>query len=229
MRVLRGYGFCAVDRVVVAGFVRRLFGGGRPGVERSVVVVSGLPRSGTSMLMGMLAAGGMEVLADGVRAPDDDNPLGYFELERVKQLQTGLDTAWIGEARGKCVKVISYFLKHLPAGEHYRIVFVRRDLAEVLASQRRMLERRGDSRADPTADARLAGAFAAHLSKVDRELNARADCDVLHVDHRAAIGTPRAVAEQVNTFLNEHLDVDRMAEAVDPRLYRQRAGEESDI
>ena len=181
------------------------------------------------MLMGMLAAGGMEVLADGGRAPDDDNPLGYFELERVKRLQTGLDTAWIAEARGKCVKVISYFLKHLPACEHYRIVFVRRDLGEVLASQRRMLERRGDSRADPTADAKLHGAFAAHLSKVDRELNARADCEVLHVDHRAAIGTPRAVAEQVNAFLDEHLDVDRMAEAVDPRLYRQRAGEASAI
>ena len=128
----------------MAGFLRRLFGGGRRGVERSVVVVSGLPRSGTSMLMGMLAAGGMETLADGVRAPDDDNPLGYYELERVKQLQTGVDTAWLGDARGKCVKVISYFLKYLPSDEHYRIVFVRRDLAEVLASQRTMLPRRGE-------------------------------------------------------------------------------------
>lgn len=208
----------------MAGLLRRLFGGGRPGVEQSVVVVSGLPRSGTSMLMAMLAGGGMEVLTDGVRVADEDNPRGYYELERVKQLQTGMDTAWLGDARGKCVKVISYFLKHLPAGEHYRIVFVRRDLAEVLASQRRMLERRGEPVGDPAEDGRLAGAFAAHLGKVERELAARIDCEVLHVEHRAVIESPRAVADQVNRFLGEHLDVDRMAAAVDPRLSRQRAG-----
>ena len=180
------------------------------------------------MLMRMLADGGMEMLADGVRAPDDDNPLGYHELERVKQLQTGMDTAWLRDARGKCVKVISYFLKHLPAGERYRVVFVRRDLAEVLASQRRMLERRGESGGDAAEDGRLEGAFAAHLSKVERELAARTDCEVLYVDHRAVIESPRAAAEQVNRFLEERLDVDRMAAAVDPRLYRQRAGGESD-
>lgn len=215
----------AVRWAVVAGFLSRLFGGGRRGVERSVVVVSGLPRSGTSMLMGMLAAGGMETLADGVRAPDDENPRGYFELERVKQLQTGVDTAWLRNARGKCVKVISYFLKHLPSGERYRIVFVRRNLAEVLASQRRMLERRGESGGDPAEDRRLAGAFAAHLSKVERAVAARDDCKVLYVEHRAAIESPRAVAERVNRFLGGRLNVERMAEAVDPRLYRQRASE----
>ena len=171
----------------------------------------------------------MEAVSDGVRAADEDNPRGYYELERVKQLQTGMDTAWLGEARGKCVKVISYFLKHLPAGEHYRIVFVRRDLAEVLASQRRMLERRGEPAGDPAEDGRLAGAFAAHLSKVERELAARTDCEVLYVEHRAAIESPRAVAEALNRFLDERLDVDRMAAAVDPRLYRQRASDWSDV
>ena len=181
------------------------------------------------MLMAMLAGGGMEAVADGVRAADEDNPRGYYELERVKQLQTGMDTAWLGEARGKCVKVISYFLKHLPAGEHYRIVFVRRDLAEVLASQRRMLERRGEPVGDPAEDRRLAGAFAAHLSKVERELAARTDCEVLYVEHRAAVESPRAVAEELNRFLDERLDVDRMAAAVDPRLYRQRASDRSDV
>ncbi len=213
----------------MAGFLRRLFGGGRRGVERSVVVVSGLPRSGTSMLMGMLAAGGMETLADGVRAPDDDNPLGYYELERVKQLQTGVDTAWLGDARGKCVKVISYFLKYLPSDEHYRIVFVRRDLAEVLASQRTMLARRGEPVGDSAEERRLAGVLAAHLSKVERGLAARTDCKVLYVDHRAAIESPRVVARQVNRFLDKKLDVDRMTAAVDSRLYRQRVGEETAV
>ena len=179
------------------------------------------------MLMGMLAAGGMETLTDGVRAPDDDNPRGYFELERVRQLQTGMDTAWLGEARGRCLKVISYFLKHLPPDERYRVVFVRRNLVEVLASQRRMLERRGEPAGDAGEDGRLQGAFAAHLSKVERALAARADCRVLYVEHRAAIETPRSVAEEVNRFLDGRLDVDRMASAVDPLLYRQRAGEES--
>ncbi len=210
----------------MAGFLRRLFGGGRPAAGQAVVVVSGLPRSGTSMLMGMLAAGGMEPLTDGVRAPDDDNPRGYFELERVRQLQTGMDTAWLREARGRCVKIVSYFLKHLPSGEHYRIVFLRRDLAEVLASQRRMLERRGEPAGDAGEDGRLADAFAAHLTRVDRELAARADCEVLYVDHRSVIANPRAAAARVNRFLDVRLDVDRMAAAVDPRLYRQRAGEE---
>ena len=213
----------------MAGFLRRLFGGDRCGVERSVVVVSGLPRSGTSMLMGMLAAGGMETLVDGVRAPDDDNPLGYYELERVKQLQTGVDTAWLGEARGKCVKVISYFLKYLPSDEHYRIVFVRRDLAEVLASQRTMLARRGEPVGDSAEERRLAGVLAAHLSKVERGLAARTDCRVLYVDHRAAIESPRVVARQVNRFLDNKLDVDRMTAAVDSRLYRQRVGEETAV
>ena len=208
----------------MAGFLRRLLGR-RSGVERSVVVVSGLPRSGTSMIMGMLAAGGMEALTDGVRAPDDDNPRGYFELERVKQLRTGMDTAWLRGARGKCVKVISYFLKHLPSGEDYRVVFVRRSLAEVLASQRRMLERRGESGGAAAEERRLAGVFAAHLTKVERELEARADCAVLYVDYRAAIENPRTAAEHVNRFLEERLDVDRMAAVVDPRLYRQRANE----
>ena len=180
------------------------------------------------MLMGMLVAGGLEALTDGARAPDDDNPGGYFELERVKLLQTGMDTAWLREARGKCVKVISYFLKHLPLGERYRIVFVRRNLAEVLASQRRMLARRGESGGDAADEGRLAGAFAAHLTKVDRELAARTDCTVLYVDHRAVIEHSRAVVEEVNRFLDERLDVDRMVAAVDPRLYRQRAEEESD-
>lgn len=213
---------------VVAGLLRRLVGDRRPGVAQSVVVVSGLPRSGTSMLMGMLAAGGMEALTDGVRAPDDDNPRGYFELERVKQLQTGMDTVWLREARGKCVKVISYFLKHLPLGERYRIVFARRNLAEVLASQRRMLERRGEPVGDKAEEGRLAGAFAAHLTKAERELAARADCAVLYVDHRAVIEHPRVVAEEVNRFLDGRLDVDRMVAAVDPGLYRQRAAEASD-
>ncbi len=113
-------------------FLRRLFGGGPPGVDESVVVVSGLPRSGTSMLMGMISAGGLEEVVDGIREADDDNPKGYHKLETVKDLDKSGDTAWLDDARGKVVKVISFLLQHLPATHHYKIVFVRRSLPEVL-------------------------------------------------------------------------------------------------
>ena len=178
------------------------------------------------MLMGMLAAGGMETLADGVREPDEDNPRGYHELEQVKQLDNGGDSAWVAGARGKCVKVISFLLRHLPVGEHYKIVFVRRNLQEVLASQRRMLQRRGEHPGD-VGDPQMEQMFAAHLSRVERELAERDNCEVLYVEHRTVINSPRTVAEEVSRFLDGRPDVGRMAEAVDPRLYRNRAGSES--
>ena len=106
-----------------------------------IVVVSGLPRSGTSMMMQMLEAGGMEVMTDGLRAADEDNLKGYFEYETVKALHT--DRNWLPEARGKAVKIISELLKYLPETQTYRIIFLRRALEEVLASQDRMLVRRG--------------------------------------------------------------------------------------
>ena len=178
------------------------------------------------MLMGMLAAGGMETLADGVREPDEDNPRGYHELEQVKRLEKGGDSAWVAGAHGKCVKVISFLLRHLPVGQHYKIVFVRRNLQEVLASQRQMLERRGERPGD-VGDPQMEKMFAAHLSRVERELAERDNCEVLYVEHRTAIASPRTVAEQVSRFLDGRPDVDGMAAAVDPRLYRNRAGSES--
>ena len=203
------------------GFLRRLFGGASPGVEHSVVVVSGLPRSGTSMLMGMIASGGIAEVVDGVRQADDDNPKGYHEHEGVKDLDKQGDTGWLDDARGKCVKVISFLLQHLPADHHYKIVFVRRDLKEVLASQRKMLDRRGEAggEADDEAMARM---FAAHLSKVERQLAARPNCEVLYVDHRATLHDPGAVAAEVNSFLGGSLDVDKMTGVVDDQLYRNR-------
>jgi hypothetical protein len=204
------------------GFLSRLFGDGVPDVDHSVVVVSGLPRSGTSMLMGMLAAGGLETVVDGIREADDDNPKGYHELEQVKELDKDGDTSWLDGARGKCLKVISFLLQHLPSSYHYKIVFVRRNLQEVLASQRKMLERRGvpGGTAD---DEEMAKLFAAHLTKMERQLAARPNCEVLYVDHRAALNSPREVATQVNRFLGDRLDVDKMTEVVDQQLYRNRA------
>src|SRR3990172_6980314 len=106
-----------------------------------IVVVSGLPRSGTSMMMRMLEGGGVPILADGERTADIDNPKGYFELERIKDLETETDKSYLRAARGKAVKVISFLIKDLPDENDYRIVFMRRDLGEVLASQQKMIDR----------------------------------------------------------------------------------------
>ena len=202
--------------------LRRLFGGGRPDVENSVVIVSGLPRSGTSMLMAMIAAGGLETVVDGIREADDDNPRGYHELERVKELDKDGDTTWLDEAHGKCVKVISFLLQHLPDKHHYKIVFVRRNLQEVLSSQQKMLERRGEAPGH-SDDKEMARMFAAHLSKVEQQLKNRSNCEVLYVEHRATLQTPSEVALKVGQFLGDRLDVEKMTSVVDDQLYRNRA------
>src|SRR5687767_8101595 len=111
-------------------------------MNQEIFVVSGLPRSGTSMMMNMLRAGGLELLVDDRRTSDEDNPEGYFELEAVKK--THLDSSWVDAAPGKLVKVVSEHLRQLPSTHTYRVVFMRRKLDEVLASQRQMLIRRGN-------------------------------------------------------------------------------------
>ena len=149
-----------------------------------IIVVSGLPRSGTSLMMKMLAAGGLPLLVDGLREPDDDNPEGYFELERVKALVTG-DDAWLAEARGHAVKVISSLLKFLPGTYSYRVILMQRRMSEVLASQRRMLMRRGEP-VDTLSDEKLAVISVRHLQQV-QSLAGRA---AQH--HRSAGGLQRA-------------------------------------
>ena len=184
-----------------------------------VVVVSGLPRSGTSMMMRMLEAGGIPAQTDARRTPDADNPHGYFEDERVKDLAR--DSSWIADAGGKSVKVISALLKHQPKGPRYKVIFLRRELDEVLASQAAMLVRRGKS-ADASADARLRSSFAKHLEALKAELAARPDVDVLYVDYAGVVRDPAAQAAIVNRFLGGALDERAMAAAVEPQLYRQR-------
>ena len=122
-----------------ASLIRRLRRG------RPIVVVSGLPRSGTSMAMKMIAAGGLPVVTDGLRHADASNPNGYYEFEHVKNLDKAGDLSWLAEARGKAVKIISFLITYLPEAYDYRVVFMQRDLSEVIASQNRMLDARGDT------------------------------------------------------------------------------------
>ena len=170
-------------------------------------------------MMQMLAAGGIPPVTDGLRLPDADNPRGYFEHAGVKRL--GHDPEMMASAPGKAIKVISALLADLPAGWDYRVLFMRRPLAAVLASQATMLRRWGAT-VDDTEQERLATAFTLHLERVRTALEARADVRVMDVDYHALLAAPLATAARVRAFLETPLDVDRMASAVDPQLCRHR-------
>jgi len=182
-------------------------------------IVSGLPRSGTSVMMQMLAAGGLPVLTDGLRQADSDNPRGYYEWERIKTLPQ--DPACIAEAEGKAVKVISWLLLALPESRDYRVIFMQRPLAEVVASQAEMIRRRGTAGPAP-GDAALTAALEAHLSQVNAWLERHRALRVCRVDYHRVLGEPRLTAEAIQKFLDVPLDVEAMARQVDLSLYRQQ-------
>jgi len=187
---------------------------------RPIVVVSGLPRSGTSMMMRMLNAGGVPILTDGQRVADPSNPAGYYEFEPVKNLARDSNPAWLDQARGKAVKIVSPLLSWLPETHDYRVIFMRRELDEVTASQQEMLSRRG---AAPGADdERVTEYYATHLDDIARFLSRRRCFSTLDVKYRDVIDQPAEEARRVAAFLGRDLDVGAMVAAVDPALYRQR-------
>jgi hypothetical protein len=187
-----------------------------------VVVVSGLPRSGTSMLMKMLEEGGLPVWSDGIRAADGQNPKGYYELERIKELDKGGDRHWVREGRGRAVKVISSLLEHLPEDNNYRVLFIRRPMDEVLASQAAMLAERGEAGGD-LDDAAMTRVFETHLRKVKSFLARRPAFEVLDVDYHDVLIDARRQARRIHAFLGGSLDVEKMAAVVDRQLYRNRS------
>lgn len=184
-----------------------------------VVVVSGLPRSGTSMMMRMLAAGGVPLLVDGQRAPDPDNPRGYFELEAVKA--TARDHSWVAEASGRCVKVISSLLPHLPEDRTYRVIFMRRALDQVVRSQRAMLERLERVPQDED-EQRARSALAEHLVEIDTWLQTARHMTVLGVSYERALVEPERQVRRVQQFLELDLDTAAMQRAIEPELQRRK-------
>jgi hypothetical protein len=184
-----------------------------------VIVVSGLPRSGTSLAMQMIHAGGVEAVTDGQRASDEDNPRGYFEFERVKQLRN--DRTWLDGAEGKVVKVIHLLLTELPDDRPYRVVFMQRDLGEVVRSQATMLARSGRA-GGQLAPERLMAVYAQQLAAVDAWLAARPNFQVLKVPYAQMVADPATHAAAVNRFLGGTLDETGMRAAVDPSLHRNR-------
>ena len=185
-----------------------------------ILVVSGLPRSGTSMAMKMLDAAGLSTVSDGIRAADEDNPKGYFEDERVKNLHKDVDKAWLRNSRGKVVKIISFLLSHLPEDNNYRVIFMRRDLQEVLASQSKMLERRGE--ASDTSDEKMLELWESHLWRVNWLIKKKPHITALELQYKSVLENPRSEAARIRDFLGLPLGIDKMAAVVDTNLYRNR-------
>jgi hypothetical protein len=187
--------------------------------KEPIIVVSGLPRSGTSMVMKMLEAGGVPPLTDHFREANEDNPQGYYEFERVKKLKEG-DSAWLPEAEGKAVKVIAALLTQLPPDYEYRVLFMRRKMEEVLASQAKMLENRGEG--SDVDDATMAELFERHVQQVRAWMNSQPNLLYLDVDYNAILANPLPQIRQINQFLGGKLDEEKMAAVIDSSLYRQR-------
>ena len=192
----------------------------KPKSPEFITVVSGLPRSGTSMMMKILEAGGLPPLTDNLRTADEDNPKGYFEFERVKKMPDG-DISWVEDAQGKAVKVISALLEHLPPAYSYRVLFMQRKIDEILASQKQMLVRSGKP-TDQVSDEQLAEMYGKHLAKVKAWLDEQTNFSVNYLDYNAMLADPTKYARQVNQFLDISLNPQEMAGVVDPNLYRQR-------
>lgn len=188
---------------------------------RPVVLVSGLPRSGTSMLMQMLEKGGMPIVTDKVRTPDEDNPKGYHEFERIKELDKTTDKSWLKNYRGQVIKTISYLLQDLPLNLNYQVLFLRRNIEEVLRSQNKMLERSGTT-GTVVPDEKMRHNYELHLKKVYYRLDRTPNFQVLYLDYSAVVENPRREAMRIDAFLGRGLNVEAMASAVESGLYRNR-------
>lgn len=186
-----------------------------------ITIVSGLPRSGTSMMMSMLEAGGIPPVTDGIRTADEDNPKGYYEFERVKKVKE--DKSWLPDARGKVVKMISQLLLDLPTeGYQYRVVFMRRKIEEILASQREMMKRRGTLKDGGPSDKEMGDMLLKHVDQVLRWVDKQPCMQLLEVDYNATLKNAAPHIAAINAFLGGNLDVAAMTAVVDKNLYRQR-------
>jgi len=188
-------------------------------MDKLITIVSGLPRSGTSMMMKMLEAGGMELVVDNIRKPDEDNPKGYYEFEKVKKIKE--NSSWLDDTKGKAFKMVYLLLYALPPDRSYKVIFMRRKLQEVLASQRKMLERKGivNSSVD---DEKMGELFEKQLNEIERWLDGQKNIEVLYMSYNDLIVNPLENVRILNRFLGGSLDTEKMAAVADKSLYRQR-------
>jgi hypothetical protein len=186
-------------------------------MDTEIIIVSGLPRCGTSLMMQMLANGGLSVVADNIRAADTDNPRGYYEFERVKKIKQ--DASWLPDARGKAVKMVSKLLYDLPPSERYRIIFMERDMDEMLDSQEKMLTRLG-RKAAPRQE--IKSAFTQHLERLFQWLGQQRNIQVIRISYNDLLQRPEEQASIVREFLDCKIDLEQMVRSVDRGLYRNR-------
>lgn len=187
-------------------------------MNAEIMVVSGLPRSGTSLMMQMLHQGGIEAMTDHIREADTDNPRGYYEFEAVKRVKQ--DATWLPEARGKVFKAVSQLLYDFPASERYRVVFMERDLDEMLRSQEKMLVRLGRT---PAPAEKMKQSYQLHLERLYDWLGKQPHLQTLFVRYNELMANPIEETRRVNAFLGGGLDKGKMLDAIDPALYRNRA------
>jgi len=187
--------------------------------QRPIIVVSGLPRSGTSMMMRILAEGGLSVVADQSRTADEDNPNGYFELELVKQMSEG-NVAWLADAGGKVVKVISGLLENLPQEYFYKIIFMEREIKEILVSQHKMLAHRNEEL--KATDIEIERQFQKHLSALKPWLVRQPNIEVLYVNYNALLADAELFCKRLIEFTSAPLDLGRMVGVPTRDLYRNR-------
>ena len=197
--------------------------GKKTSAKRSVIIVSGLPRSGTSMMMKILAEGGVPIITDEIRRADPDNPNGYFEYETVRQLSSG-NVDWLEKAAGKAVKVISALLEHLPPNHFYKIIFLERDLQEVMVSQRKMLDHRNEQ--PKGDDIEIEAQMRKHLSVMKPWLVRQPNMEVLYINYNELIKDPEPFCDKIINFLELPLNKTRMLAVPNKQLYRNRATSE---
>lgn len=188
-------------------------------MDNVITIVSGLPRSGTSMMMKILEVGGMETITDGIRKANEDNPHGYYEYEMVKRIK--VDTTWVRKTRGKVFKMISQLLFELPSNEKYKIIFMQRRMNEILASQRKMLVHMGNSD-DSVSDEKMGKFLNKHLSKIMKWMADRKYISVLYIDYNDLIINPNEQIKKLSLFLNDKVNVERAVKVIDKSLYRNR-------
>jgi hypothetical protein len=191
-----------------------------PSLEKWIIV-SGLPRSGTSLMMMMLEAGGIPPLSDYQRSADADNPRGYYEFERVKQLPDG-DISWLENAQGHAIKVITYLLRHLPSRYDYDVIVMERDMAEILSSQKTMMERSGINNRQQN-DHNMAEIYMKHLTDTRNWLSSQENFRDHWISFNQLLKSPRIECEKLASFLDVSLDIDAMMGKIDPRLYRHKS------
>lgn len=189
--------------------------------DNTIVIVSGLPRCGTSMMMQMLEAGGMPLVTDHIRMPDEDNPRGYYEFEKVKKIRE--DASWLETCHGKAFKMVSSLLYHLPVYKSYKVIFMRRKMKEILASQKVMLERLGRESSD-VSDEKMAENFEKHLRDVEDWLARQSNIEVIYINYNEVIQDPHENVRLVSRFLGDRLNPDKMSDVAEESLYRKRIG-----